>query len=145
MAVIAAAYGFALDFFKALLGAEAAVRLAIFYKLLGVGQVHVLALGLDIRAEPAANVGAFVVLKSSELERIIDKVDRALNKALAVGVLNPQNKFAALRFRHKVLIKSRAKISHMHKARGAGRVTGANRFFTHKIPSKNKYAIQNKV
>ena len=131
--VISAADGLVLDFFEPFLGAEAAVSLALFNQLFGVGKVHILALALNIRTVVAADVGTFVVLKPCELQRVVYKVHRALNKAFAVGVLNSQNKFSALRFRHKVLIQSGSQVSHMHKAGRARSVSCSDGFFCHKI------------
>ena len=65
--VIAAADGFVLDFFQPFLGAEAAVSLALGNQLFRVGKIHILALGLHIGTEVAADVGTFVVLQTGEL------------------------------------------------------------------------------
>ena len=101
--------------------------------MLGVGEVHILALALNIGAEIAADVGTLVVLESRELERVVNEVDRALNKALTVGVLNAQNELSALRLSHKVLVQSGSEVADVHKARRARRVTCSDGFLCHKI------------
>ena len=135
--VIAAADGLVLQLFQPLLGAEAPVRLALSNQLIGIGKIHVLALRLHIGAKVAADVGSLVVAQACQLHGMINNVHRAVNQPFAVGVLNSQNEFAALRLRHQILIQRRAQIAHVHKAGGAGRVTGANRFVTH-IDTSNK-------
>ena len=140
--VIAAADGFALNLFKALLCTKAAVRLALLDKLLGVGKIHILALRLHIGTVIAPDVGAFVVPEPRKLKGIINKINRSAHKPLAVGVLDPQNEFAALRLCYQILIKRGAQISYVHKSRGARRVTGADSFLSHKYTSNKKYAIQ---
>ena len=137
MAVVAAADSLGLQLFEPLLGAEAAVRLALSDQLFGIGQIHLLALRLHIGTKIAADVGTLVVLQACQLHGMINNVHRAVNQPFAVGVLNSQNEFAALRLRHQILIQRRAQIAHVHKAGGTGRITGADCFVTH-IATSNK-------
>ena len=51
--------------------AEAVIRRALFHQLLGVGQIQGLAFALHIRAVIAADIGAFVPVKSADSQGII--------------------------------------------------------------------------
>ena len=137
VAVVAAADGLALQPLQTLLGAEAAVRLALSDQLFGIGQIHLLALRLHIGAKIAADVGTLVVLQACQLHGMINNVHRAVNQPFTVGVLDPQNKLAALRLRHQIFIQRRAQVAHVHKAGGTGRIPGADCFVTH-IATSNK-------
>ena len=90
MSVIACAFGsILLKSFKTLLGAEASVSRALLYELLGIGLVHRKSLALDVRAELAADIRSFVVLKACELHCVIYNLSRALNIAFTVGIFDP--------------------------------------------------------
>ena len=111
-------------FFKALglllLFAEAAVGVALFNKKLRIFSVKAAALGLNIGAHGAADVGALVVVKAALLHRAVDDVHRALDVALLIGVLDAQNEFSACVTGDQPGIQRRAQIAHVHVARGAG-------------------------
>ena len=75
--------------------AEAVVRAAFFDEKLCVFAEEILPLGLDIGADGAADIGAFVVVQAALGHGVVDDVDRALDQAALVGILNAQDKFAA--------------------------------------------------
>ena len=54
-------FGLGARLLQALAGAEAVIRVAGFDQLSGIGQIHVLALGLNVRAARAADIRALVV------------------------------------------------------------------------------------
>ncbi len=110
-----------------LLGAEAVIRLALAHKLLRIGQVHILALGLDVGADRAADVGAFVPVQTRELQALVDLLGRALNQALLVGILDAQDKHAVVLLGEKIGIKRRAQPAQMQITGGAGRKTRSDR------------------
>ena len=83
---------------KLLLGAEAVVRLARFHELLGVGQVHVLALALHVGTVIATHVGTFVPLHADAFQRAVDDVHRAGHVAALIGILDAQDELSAVRF-----------------------------------------------
>ena len=58
--------------------------MAALYQLLGVGQVGVLALGLDVGAAGAADIGTFIPVEAAGTERVIDDLGRAFDEALPV-------------------------------------------------------------
>ena len=136
VAVIAAADGLFLELFEPLLGAEAAVRLALFDELFGVGQVHILSLALHIGAVVAADVGAFVVDKSRGFQGVVDNVYRAFYISFLIGVLNTQDEGAALTFRYQIFIQRRSQVADVHEARRTGRESCS--YFTHSdIPRRS--------
>ena len=75
--------------------AEAAVGAAFFDEKLCIFAVEVPPLGLDIGADGAADVRAFVVIQAALGQGVVDDVDGAFDQAALVRVLNAQDKFAA--------------------------------------------------
>ena len=106
--------------------AEAVVRAAFFDEKLCVFAEEVLPLGLDIGADGAADIGAFVVIQAALGHGVVDDVDRAFDQAALVRILNAQDKFAAGPAGDEPGIQGRAKIADMHIAGGAGRKPGAD-------------------
>lgn len=82
-----------LDFF---LGAEAAVRAALFDQLPRVLGVEVAALGLDIRAVIAADIRTFVIGQARLTHGLVNQIDRAGHFALLIGIFDAQNELAAV-------------------------------------------------
>ena len=113
-------------FVQALLGAEAVVRLAGLDQLLGILLEHAHALALDIGADRAADVGALVPGQAGGLQRIVDNVCGTLDQTALVGVLNAQDKGAAVVARLQIGVQSRAQIAYMHIACGGRRKAGTN-------------------
>ena len=113
-------------FVQALLGAEAVVRLAGLDQLLGILLEHAHALALDIGADRAADVGTLVPGQAGSLERAVDDVGSALDQAALVGVLNAQDKGAAVVARLQIGVQCGAQIAYMHIACGGRRKAGTN-------------------
>ena len=111
---------------QALLGAEAVVRLAGLDQLLGILLEHAHALALDIGADRAADVRALVPGQAGGLQRIVDNVGGTLDQTALIGVLNAQDKGAAVVARLQIGIQSRAQIAYMHIACGGRRKAGTN-------------------
>ena len=111
---------------QALLGAEAIVRAALFDQLLRVGQVQVLALGLNVRAAGAADVRAFVVDQTGGLHGIVNDVNGALYLALLIGILDAQDELAAVAARPEIGIQRGAQVAQMHIAGRARRKARAD-------------------
>ena len=106
---------------KLLLGAEAVVRTALFHKLLRVLKVHPHAFALDIGAVFAAHIGALVPRHGCVPQGVVDDIDRALHIPLAVGILDAQDKAAAVASGEQIGVQSGSQIAHMHIAGGTGR------------------------
>ena len=73
------------------------------------------------------------MLQTCQLKRVVDEVNRAFDKSFAVGVLDAEDKFAALRFGDKVLVKRRSEVADVHEARGTRRVSGSDCKLSHQI------------
>ena len=102
------------------LGAEAVVGVAGLDQLLGIGEIQVFTLGLDIWADRAADIRALVPLEPALAQRVINDVRRAFHIALLVGVLDAQDELAAVLFRQQVSVQRRANAAQVHKAGGRG-------------------------
>ena len=127
-----------MQFLEALLVAEAVVGVALFDQLLGVLFEHPHPLGLDVGADRAADVGAFVPDQAGLAERVVDDFNRAFDVAVLVGILDAQDEGAVVFFRDQVGVKRSAQVADVHVAGGAGGKPGADFLFFHwKIPSKN--------
>ena len=74
--------------------AEAAVRAALPAQKVGISAEQLAALGLDVRADGTAHVGALVVVETAFCKRLVDDVNRALHEPALVGVLDAQDEFA---------------------------------------------------
>ena len=109
-----------------LLFAEAAVGVTLFDEKVGILAVKCAALGLNIGADRAADVGAFVVIKAALGHRAVDNVNRALDQTLLIGVLDAENELSAVVACYKPCVQRGAQIAHMHISRGAGRKSRAN-------------------
>ena len=103
-----------------LLGAEAVVGVAGPNQLLGVGQVEVLALGLDVGAAGAAHIGALVPVHAAVPQGVVDDLRRALHVALLVGVLNAEDEVAAHLLGEEIPVERRAQSAQVQEARGGG-------------------------
>ena len=109
-----------LDLLQAILVTEAVVGRALFHQLQGIVLKHPHALALNIGPHRAADIRALIPHKAGFLERIIDNIHSAFHIALLIGVLDSQNKLAALGFCHQKSIQGRSEISHVHISCGAG-------------------------
>ena len=105
--------------------AEAVIGVAALHEALGVGKIGVAPLGLHIRADRTADVGAFVVVKTAVAQRFINDLDRALYLAGLVGVLNAEQELAVRVAGDAPGVERRAQIAHVHIPRGARREAGA--------------------
>ena len=105
--------------------AEAIIGVAALHEALGVGKIGVAPLGLHIRADRTADVGAFVVVKTAVAQRFINDLDRALYLAGLVGVLNAEQELAVRVAGDAPGVERRAQIAHVHIPRGARREAGA--------------------
>ena len=99
--------------------------MAALHEALGVGKIGVAPLGLHIRADRTADVGAFVVVKTAVAQRFINDLDRALYLAGLVGVLNAEQELAVRVAGDAPGVERRAQVAHVHIPRGARREAGA--------------------
>ena len=106
--------------------AEAVIGVAALHEALGVGEIGVAPLGLDVGTDRAADVGAFVVVKTAVAQRFINDLDRALYLAGLVGVLDAEQELAVRVAGDAPGVERRAQIAHVHIPRGARRETGAD-------------------
>ena len=113
-------------FFLLTLLAEAVVCAALFAKELCILAEQVTALGLDIGADRAADIGTFVVVKTAFRHRPVDHVRCALDQTALIGVLDAQDERAALTAGDQPRVKRRAQIADVHIARGTGCKAGAH-------------------
>ncbi len=93
---------------------------------MGLLQIDGLALALDIGTEGAANIRAFIIVQSGHLQGAVDDLHRAVDIALLVGILYPQDELAFALFGQQIGIKGGTKAADMHVAGGAGGETGAD-------------------
>ena len=100
--------------------------MSLFYKLLRIGLKHTHALTLNIRTSRSADIRTLVPDKAGLFQRMINNIDRTLDIALAVGVLNPQNKGAVVFLRKQIRIQRRAQIPDVHIAGRTGRKSCSN-------------------
>ena len=77
-----------------LLGAKAGIGVSGFYQLEGIGQIHILALGLDIGAVFAADIRAFIIIQSCRAQRIINQLHSARHFTLLISVFNAKDELA---------------------------------------------------
>ena len=112
--------------FQALLGAEAAIGQALFHQQLGVFLIIGHPLGLDIGANGAAHVGAFVVVQVAALHGALDDGHSVLYLPLLVGILDAQDEFALVVAGDEVGVEGGAQVAHMHIAGGRGGKPSAN-------------------
>ena len=99
--------------------AEAVIRAALFAQQLRVLAEQLAPLGLDIRADGAADVGAFVVIKAAFGHGLVDDIDRALDQTALIGILDAENEFAVVAAGDQPGIERRAQVADVHIARGA--------------------------
>ena len=116
-----------LHFVEPLLVAEAVVSIALLDELAGVFGIDFSALRLDIGADRAADVGAFVPVEAGFPQGLVDDVHRAFDEAFLIGVLDAQDEGAVLpaRLGGEIGVKGGAQIAHVHVAGGARRKSGA--------------------
>ena len=86
-------------------------------KLLRIGQVQILALRLDVRADRAAHVRAFVPVHAAAAQRVVNDLRRAFHKTHLIRVLNAQDEFTPVLPGKQIPIQCRAQSAQMHKAR----------------------------
>ena len=110
-----------------LLVAEAVVGGSLFDQLERILFVDLLAFALHIGSHRTADVGPLSVDETGFGQRLIDNINGALHLALLIGILNAEDKSAAVFFCQQIGIKRSAQISNMHVAGGAGSKTGTNR------------------
>ena len=106
--------------------AEAVIRAAPFHEQVSIFAEQAAPLGLDIRADRAADVRAFVMVESTFGQRLIDDIDRAVHQAALIGVLDAEDERAVVAAGDQPSIERRAQIADVHVARGAGREAGAH-------------------
>jgi len=106
--------------------AETAVGVAARDEQLGIFFIESPPLGLDIRADRAADIRAFVMRQAAGAHGAVNDIDRALNIAPLIGVLNAQDELTAGVPRDQVRIQRRAQIADVHIARRARCKAGAH-------------------
>ena len=118
--------------FQTLLGAEAVICLAFSHQLLGILLEHAHALALDVGADGAADVRAFVPQQAGLPQGVVDDIHSALNVTALVGVLNAQDEGAVLVLGHQVGVQRGAQVANVHVAGGRGGKTGADFIARHR-------------
>ena len=106
--------------------AEAVIGVTALHKALGVREIRVAPLGLDVGTDRTADVGTLVVVETAVAQRFINDLDRALNLPGLVGVLDAEEKLAVRMAGDAPCIERRAQIADVHIPRGAGRKAGAH-------------------
>ena len=110
--------------FQTLLGAETIICLALGHQLLGILLEHAHALALDVGADGAADVRAFVPQQAGLPQGVVDDIHSALHVAALVGVLNTQDEGAVLVLGHQVGVQRGAQVANVHIAGGRGGKNG---------------------
>ena len=117
------------------LGAEAVIGMAGLHQLLGVGQIQILPLALNIGTAGAAYVRAFIPGKAAAFQGFIDDLCGPGNKALLIRILNAEDELAAVFAGIEIIIQRGAQAAQMHKAGGAGGESGSDVHDFWKLPS----------
>ncbi len=127
---VAAGIGGAVKVAAVLLGlalfAEAVVCAAFFHQQAGILAVGVPALGLDVGRHGAAHIGALVVGQAALGHGTVDDVHRTLHQTALVGVLDAEDKRAAVRAGDEPGIQRGAQIADVHVAGGRGGKAGTH-------------------
>ena len=105
---------------------EAVVGRALFHQQLGVGQIQIPPLRLDVGAGGAAHVGAFVVIQTAFLHGAVDDVGSALYQTALIRVLNAEDKGAAGMAGDEPCVQGGTQVTHVHIAGGGGGKPGAD-------------------
>ena len=100
----AAGFGGCAALVQLLFGAEAIIGGSFFHKLLGIRQINIFALRLDIRTVIAANIRAFVPIHAAVAQRAVNDLRRAFDIALLIGILDAQDELSAHLFCVQVII-----------------------------------------
>ena len=111
---------------QTLLGAEAVVGLALCHQLFGVLLEHPHPLALDVGADGAAHIGAFVPQQAGLPQGVVDDVHSALDVAALIGVLDAEDEGAVVVLGHQVGVQRGAQVANMHITRGRGGKSGAD-------------------
>ena len=112
--------------FQTLLGAEAVVGLALCHQLFGVLLEHPHPLALDVGADGAAHIGAFVPQQAGLPQGVVDDVHSTLDVAALIGVLDAEDEGAVVVLGHQVGVQCGAQVANMHITRGRGGKSGAD-------------------
>ena len=118
--------------FQALLGAEAVICLALGDQLFGILFEHPHSLALDIGADRAADVRAFVPVQPGLAQGVVNDVHSAFHIAALVRVLDAEDEGAVLVLGHQVGVQRGAQVANVHIAGGRGGKTGADFIARHK-------------
>ena len=113
---------------QAFLGAEAVVGFARFDQLLGILFEHAHALALDIGADGAADIRAFVPSQAGGAQRVVNNIGCALHQAALIGILNAQQEFAAEMASYGPAVDGGTRGAEVHHARGTRGDAGADFF-----------------
>ena len=111
---------------QAFLRAETAIGQTLFHQQLGVLLIIGHSLGLDIGANGAAHVGAFVVVQVAALHGALDDGHGVLHLPLLVGVLDAQDELALIVAGDEVGVEGGTQVAHVHVAGGRGGKPGAD-------------------
>src|SRR5262249_29229214 len=108
-------FALALQFFRR---AETVVRFLLLDEPLGIGAVGSHLVGLAVRRERTAHVGAFVPIQAQPFQVFKELRLVAGFAALNVGVFDPENESAALLPREQPIEQRRAHVADVQLARG---------------------------
>ena len=106
--------------------AEAVVSAAFFHQQAGVFAVGVPALRLDVRRHGAAHIGTLVVGQMALGHGAVDDVGSALHQPPLVGILDAEDKRAAVRAGDEPGVQRGAQVADVHVAGGGGGKAGTH-------------------
>ena len=106
--------------------AEAVVGVALLHQQFGKLAVQVPALGLDVGAHRAAQIGTLVPGQAALAQGVVDHVGGALHQTALVGVLNAENEFAAVVAGDEPGVQGGTQVAHVHIAGGGGGEAGTH-------------------
>jgi hypothetical protein len=84
------------DFVESFSRTKASISMAALQKLVSILLINLFAFGLHIRTNRSANIGAFVPAEARNPKAIVDHLDRILDEARLVRILNPEKKLAMM-------------------------------------------------
>ena len=96
-----------------LLGAEAIIGMSALDQLFGVGEIHILALTLNIGAVIASDIRAFIPVEACKLQPGINLFDSAFYIARLIGILDTENEGSVVLLGKQVGIQRRSESADM--------------------------------
>ena len=100
--------------------------MTLLHQQLGKLAVQVTALGLDVGAHRAAQIGTLVPGQAALAQGVVDDVGGALHQTALVGVLDAENEFTAVVTGDEPGVQGGTQVADVHIARGGRGETGAH-------------------